>query len=296
MTLDSFRETKLPHEVELPLRSVGRKLSGLGRNQFISDSLYRSSMHLMKRKGKLIRPALVLLGAYLIGERPERFRDLAMSAELLHISSLIHDDIIDKDVSRRGVEAVHVKYGSEAAILAGDALISMAIGTSAKYGERVISRMSASAMEMCAGEMLDYGFQKDRRRPGVKEYEAIARLKSASLIATCCSIAAVYKKHRLALKLEEFGGHIGIAFQMRDDILEYAGAPGSRGGSMERKGFRPNIIAVLKSTCLLDTDGAIRMAVELQQKHMDAATECLAGERSCKLLIHYANRIRLELQ
>ncbi|MCL5428043.1 MAG: polyprenyl synthetase family protein, partial [Candidatus Marsarchaeota archaeon] len=183
----------VPEEIMEDLRSVDERLSGLGTAEFIEDGLYAPSMHLIKGRGKMLRPALVFMGGIYAGYSDTKdLVDVAVAVELLHTSSLIHDDIIDKDVRRRGVESTHVRYGNELALLAGDALISSAIRHISGYGRSLINIMARTAMEMSAGEALDFRFQRSGTVPTIREYERIAYLKSASLISTSASIAASY--------------------------------------------------------------------------------------------------------
>jgi geranylgeranyl pyrophosphate synthase len=279
---------RLPEEVSASIIKVDRRIAGLGLPVFRSKELFAPAVHLLRNRGKLMRPSLVLLGAHVTGQDTQMFVDLAVSAELLHISSLIHDDIIDRDTVRRGVKAVHIRYGNEAAILAGDALISKSISNSAKYGKEVIESISEAAMDMCAGEALDYSFQKGKKVPKQSEYQRIAELKSASLIATCCNIAAVYKKDKLAGRLHAFGRNVGIAFQMRDDILD------SIEGTEKKSGFRPNIITTLMEHLSLSGKEAVDQAIELHNRHIDTAIKELGSSESTDLLAVYADTIRVK--
>ncbi len=281
---------EVPRAVSSSLQAVRRRIAGLGLAEFRERELYVPSTYLLGQEGKLMRPSLVLMGAYATDQRPARFVDLAVAVELLHTSSLIHDDIIDKDRMRRGVDAVHVRYGSESAILAGDALIAKAINLSAPYGERVMSVTSEAALGMCAGEALDYAFQKRGRMASVAEYTRIAELKSALLIAMCCSVAAVYSGSGAQRRLYSFGMRMGIAFQMHDDITEHM--EGRKEGAARRAGrFRPDIVATLGAG---GRDGsALQRAVRLQNKYIDEAIGALGSVSHAKLLSGYADALRL---
>ena len=179
------------------------------------------STYLLKKNGKLIRPTLVLMGAHAVGNDPMEFVDLAVASELLHTSSLIHDDIIDGDLTRRGSKTVHAKYGEKIALLAGDALISKAVSMATRYGEDALRSMTKASMDMCAGELLDYDFQKTGKVPTVRQCLGINTLKTASLIATCCNIVAINRNERHSKEMYLFGRDLGIAFQIRDDIIDY---------------------------------------------------------------------------
>src|SRR5271157_2973113 len=103
----NYSSINLPSPVKIALGGVTKKLASFRTSDFVNQELFNPSVHLLKKKGKLLRPTLVLLGAHMLDEKPGKYVDLALAAELVHISSLIHDDIIDRDRSRRGIKAVH---------------------------------------------------------------------------------------------------------------------------------------------------------------------------------------------
>ena len=287
---DELARAELPREVSGGIAKVRKRLHSFGTDVFRGNSLYEPAMHLIRNNGKFMRPTLVLMGAQIMGRNTDDFVDIAAAAELLHVSSLIHDDIVDGDRKRRGVDAVHVKYGSETAILAGDALISKAIGLSARYGGEVMRLISDATMDMCAGEVLDYRYQNEKKIPGLAEYERIARLKSASLIAACCSIAAVYVRNRTAAKkLYAFGECAGLAFQMRDDITDFSASGKKRHADM----YRPNIVATLMKNSSLSESEAAAKASGLNNKYIDAAVRSIGSIKGSDSAIKYANRIRV---
>ncbi|MEM3838984.1 MAG: polyprenyl synthetase family protein [Candidatus Micrarchaeaceae archaeon] len=288
MALD-FSSVRMPKDVSSAIVEVNRKISGFGLNAFRNRELYEPSAHLLRSRGKLMRPSLVLLGAHVTYQKASSFVDLAAAAELLHISSLIHDDIIDKDSFRRGLKAVHVKFGVEPAILAGDALIAKAIFDASKYGEEVVCNISNAAMDMCAGEALDFAFQKKGMVPRKSDYIKIAELKSASLIASCCNIAAVYKKDAIARNLYSFGRNIGIAFQMRDDILD-----GFESADIDSKSKRPNIVVTLMEHSSLKAEEARERATELHNQYIDKAISELGNFEFSDLLASYADAVRIK--
>ncbi len=287
MTKNYYGSVVLPSPVKKSLDKVRTKLSSFKESDFVNSQLYSPSVHMFKRNGKLLRPTLVLLGAYLLDEDSQKYVDLALAAELMHTSSLIHDDIIDQDFKRGSIATVNKKYGKEAAVLAGDALISKAISISAKYGHAVMDAMAKSSLDMCAGELLDYNFQKKNMVPKVSEYLNIAGLKSASLIASCCNAAAVHKNSASAKKMHKFGKDLGIAFQIRDDIIDYE--EWSRKG---RKGvIVPNIVSSIKAADGISERQALLKAGELNEKYIRSAYQTIGNDASAKLLKDYANLI-----
>jgi geranylgeranyl pyrophosphate synthase len=270
---------------------VRRRLLAFSSSDFVNSELYGPSIHMLRRHGKLLRPTLVLLGAHFLKEDPKEYVDLAIAAELIHTSSLVHDDVIDNDDKRNGVATVHRKYGIETAVLVGDALISKAISMSAKYGDDVMSAMAKSTMEMCAGELLDYNFQKTGKVPSVEECLNIDMLKSASLIAACCNIVAVHKKDRSSDKMYLFGKDLGMAFQIKDDIIDYMkwAKDGGKGVLV------PNIVSSIDAENKKGQRTALIEAKELNQKYVRKASQRLGKGSEAKLLKEYANLIMVKI-
>jgi geranylgeranyl pyrophosphate synthase len=238
---------EIPKEIRAGFISVGRRLSSFSPDDFRIRELYEPSTHLLHSENKkLIRAALVLSGATTLDLEPEKFVDLAVAIEMLHNASLIHDDIIDKDLTRRGVPTVHIKYGEPAAILAGNANITKAIKYASRYGGPVVEKASEAALDMCAGELLDYNVQKAGKIPTLDEYLMLIGLKTASLMGASTSIPATYVGDSASEKaLQEIGYNIGLAFQLRDDILEHQGLKSRESAAPTT--FRPNIVTVFES-------------------------------------------------
>lgn len=289
--IDYFDNISLPTDVRKSLDSVSKRIASFSAQEFVNPQLYEPSVHLLKAKGKLLRPTLVLLGAHFLDQKPLEYVDLALSAELIHISSLIHDDIIDRDKTRRGVDTVHGKYGNEAAILAGDALISKAVLIASRYGNEVLSAMSDASMKMCAGELLDYNFQKAQSLPKITECLNIASLKSASLIATCCNIAAIHKKDARSQEMYLFGNDLGVAFQIRDDIIDYkAWSQKGREGRLI-----PNIVLSIEAEKGVSESSALIEAEKLKEKYVKSAYSKVGNGMPAKLLKDYADLIIMKV-
>ena len=272
------------------LRKASARLASMNASEFVERSLHGPSVHLLRARSKMLRPSLVLLGAQAVGENPDRFVDLAVAAELIHVSSLIHDDIIDGYRKRRGADAVHVRYGSQAAILAGDALISKAVEIAAQYGPATLKSLSRATMNMCAGEILDYNYRKARKIPTLAQYRKVAYLKSGSLIGACWNAASVYKSGRNAERMYAAGSEMGIAFQIRDDIFDFI--------RERRKGTSnlvPNAVTSILRDYHVDRYSAVVRAVELNNRYIDASGKRLGGTREGRLLSRYASLIRVSV-
>lgn len=288
--LERTPRVSLPEEVDLALKGVEARLSSFRISDFVNRDLFNPSVHLLSRRGKLLRPTLLLLGAYFLGQKPSRYVDLAVAAELLHVSSLIHDDIIDRDEVRRGIKTVHVRYGNEAALLAGDALIATAVGMSSKYGEEVMKAMSSASIDMCAGELLDYNLQKTGTVPSVAQCLNIDMLKSAALIAACCNVVAVHTNDSHSHEMHLFGRDLGTAFQIRDDIIDYREWV-SRG----RKGLLvPNVVSSIESRRKMRSESALLEAGRLNEKYVRSALARLGESPGAKLMRDYASLVMVK--
>ena len=285
--MDRIPRLKLPSEIIKAIDQTSREIRALDVSEFVKKELYRPSSHLLKHQGKMLRPALVFMGADYCGHKEMgQFVDLAMSMELLHISSLIYDDIIDRDLKRRGVDAVHVKYGNEKAMLAGNALIAKSIEKSAAYGTEVIRQTADAAMKMCAGETLDHAFQSQRLVPNLKQYLEIAELKSASLISASSGVAAHYKGSKHAGSLMEFGQMFGLGFQIRDDVFDFIEED-------RATRFSPNVVSSIRSRGVNEKE-AIKSAVELNNSYIDKALNYLDLADGGDIFSRYSELVRLD--
>ncbi len=272
------------------LQEVKNDLNGKFHWKFSSQNLEKSTFHLLNVNGKLLRPTLVFVGAESVGLNSMKFVDLAIAIEYLHISSLIHDDIIDKDEMRRGIETVHNKYGIENAILAGDALIARAVALSSAYGENVVKKIAEAAFLMCDGESMDFCTQRRNFEMNLETYMDIATKKTASLISTSISIAAVTEKlgEGIIGRLSKAGELLGVAFQVRDDVINAVGSfeLGKRPGNDDKKFNRPNIVSVFEYSGLGKKE-AIEKSIQIISNNVrDAIQELSEFEK-----INYIKKI-----
>ena len=179
--------------------------------------------------GKALRPALALLSARAAGAAPERGVTPAVAVELVHNFSLLHDDIMDGDTERRHRPTAWTVFGVGAAILAGDAMLALAndllleeMAPGGPWGARCLS---TAVQRLIAGQGEDIAFEK-RDDVTLDECVQMAGDKTAALMACACTIGAVHvgAPPELAMGLAEFGGHVGLAFQLTDDLLGIWGA------------------------------------------------------------------------
>ncbi|HLK00049.1 MAG TPA: polyprenyl synthetase family protein [Streptosporangiaceae bacterium] len=180
--------------------------------------------------GKALRPALALLSARAAGASADRGVTAAVAVELVHNFSLLHDDIMDGDTERRHKPTAWTVFGVGPAILAGDALLALAdellLESEAPQGAWAARCLSAAVQRLIAGQGNDLAFEK-RDDVTLTECLDMAGDKTAALMACACSIGAVHlgAPPALAMALAEFGAHVGLAFQLTDDLLGIWGAP-----------------------------------------------------------------------
>lgn len=184
--------------------------------------LYDAARHLIKAGGKKFRPVLTLLSCEAVGGNSRDALPTAAAIELLHTASLIHDDIIDGDALRRGVRTVHAIWGEEAAITAGDLLIGRAVEIMAlATPPKLVNLIARACVEMCEGEMLDIRLRDNLGRVTEEQYLQMVNKKSASLVRVATESGAIIGggSRRAVTALSNFGELIGMAFQLRDDVL-----------------------------------------------------------------------------
>lgn len=182
-----------------------------------------------KGSGKGLRPALALLSARAAGATADRGVTPAIAVELVHNFSLLHDDIMDNDLERHHRPTAWTVFGVGAAILAGDALLALAndllLEDNAPGAPWAARCLSTAVQRLIAGQSEDLAFEK-RGNVTLDECVEMAGDKTAALMACACTIGAVHvgAPPELAMGLAEFGGHIGLAFQLTDDLLGIWGA------------------------------------------------------------------------
>jgi len=179
--------------------------------------------YILRKKGKQIRPAFVLLSARMFGEIRQSSYIAASMIELLHTASLIHDDVVDESYERRGFFSINALWKSKVAVLVGDFLLAKGLLLSVEHKEyELLELISIAVKDMSEGELLQ--IQKSRKlNISMDDYFEIIRKKTAALIAACTAIGAksagAPDEHVVLMK--EFGELTGIAFQIKDDLFDY---------------------------------------------------------------------------
>ena len=179
--------------------------------------------HVLLAGGKRLRPLLTILTARAMGYRGDDVYPLACSLEFLHSATLLHDDIVDGAKLRRGRESAHVRFGSTHTILAGDVLLALANRLVAEYDNPELTKLLSEALlQTATGEILEIAHLRDVDLP-LSTYFSIITGKTAYLIQAACQCGAVLAgaSPRLIQAAADLGHHIGIAFQLVDDALDY---------------------------------------------------------------------------
>ncbi|MFT5338277.1 MAG: octaprenyl-diphosphate synthase [Sphingobacteriales bacterium] len=185
--------------------------------------LQKITQYIVKRKGKQMRPLFVLLTAKMLGEITQKSYRAAALIELLHTATLVHDDVVDDAYQRRGFFSINALWKNKIAVLVGDFLLSRTLLLSVENGEIEQLRVVSTAVkEMSEGELLQ--IEKTRGLNFSEEiYFEIIRQKTASLIHACCKSGAISvgASADVVHSLGEFGTHVGIAFQIKDDLFDF---------------------------------------------------------------------------
>jgi len=225
-----------PHLEQVGVRFAAELASDL-------DCVNQLVQHVERYRGKMLRPTLVLLGAMACRDDAEPLDDhatLATVVEMVHMATLVHDDILDEaELRRRGATINHLA-GNEAAVMLGDYLISHAYHLCSSIGRADIARQIAHATNtVCEGELYQLANRNNWRLDEQTYYEIIRR-KTASLCGVCCGAAvslctdAPTGDDPTAAAMYRFGEKLGVAFQIVDDLLDLTGDPDTVGKTLGR--------------------------------------------------------------
>ncbi|MEY2496862.1 MAG: octaprenyl-diphosphate synthase, partial [Verrucomicrobiota bacterium] len=176
-------------------------------------------------RGKRLRPLMALLSGGATGGATSLHLDLAVIVELIHIATLVHDDIIDEAERRRAQPTVNARWGNSLSVLLGDCLFAQALNLSTNFDNAEISRTIArAAREVCSGEIIQTQRSFDLHL-GIEDYLRIIEMKTGSLFAAAAELGAVLNgaSPETVRRLKDFGRKIGSAYQIYDDCLDIAG-------------------------------------------------------------------------
>ena len=215
----SLNTIKSPIETELK-RFESRFRQAMRSTVPLLDKI---TFYIVRRKGKQVRPMFVFLSAKLCGEVGDSTYSAASLVELLHTATLVHDDVVDDSFERRSFFSVNALWKNKIAVLVGDYLFSQGMLLALRNKEfQLLEIVSEAVKAMSEGELLQI---EKARRLDIKEevYYEIIRQKTASLIAAACAAgaASTTSDDQLIQRMHQFGEKIGIAFQIRDDLLDF---------------------------------------------------------------------------
>lgn len=232
--------------------------------------------HLLASGGKRLRPALVLLAAELCGYTGPRRIELAAALELLHSATLVHDDIVDLADVRRGRPSANAIWGNRRAVLAGDFFYARASSIIVEDGDlEIVEAYSRTIRLMAEGELLQLERSFDVDLTESDYYDVIDR-KSATLLSNCCEVGALLggvtrnERNRIC----EYGRQLGLAFQLRDDCLDYDAALAELGkepfADLREGKITLPLILTLKRCRVAERDhvaGVLKSAARLADEH-----------------------------
>lgn len=179
--------------------------------------------YILRRKGKQMRPILVFLAAKLNGQFNDRTYHAALTVELLHTATLVHDDVVDESYQRRGFFSVNAIWKNKIAVLVGDFILAKGLLWSIEHKDYdILNHISAAVRDMSEGEILQ--IQKARKLDITEEvYFEIIRKKTASLMATSAAVGtcSVTEDAEIIERMRLFGEFAGIAFQIKDDLFDF---------------------------------------------------------------------------
>lgn len=227
-----------------------------------SSRLNRAMRYSLLAGGKRFRPVLVLAAAEMLGARGKEVLGTACAAEMLHTFTLIHDDLPAMDDSdlRRGMPSCHKAFGEDIAILAGDALNELAFkviaeNCKATKAAQVTAELSSALLNVVEGQVLD--LEAEGRKVGLSRLKKIHLLKTASFIKTCARVGGVLAnaKESQIKALGLYGSHLGLAFQIADDILDVVSSSQALGKPAQAdkclsKATYPSILGLRKAEAL----------------------------------------------
>lgn len=246
--------------------------------------------YLSRAGGKRLRPLLTALGARAVGLERDPHR-LMCVGELVHLGSLLHDDVVDDSAERRGRPTAQRVFGNPAVILTGDFCVAKGLTVAAEEGgSEAVTSLARTVMAMSEGEVTQLLSRGDLELD-LATYDAVIYKKSAALIAWCASAGALAAGDAAAAQaLARFGAAVGSAFQITDDVLDYVGErklTGKRRGQdlLERKPTLPLLLALERCEGLRDRLAAPPTTEELPElvalvRDCGAAADALSEARS----------------
>ncbi|MEW6621563.1 MAG: polyprenyl synthetase family protein [Bacillota bacterium] len=229
--------------------------------------LTETSTHLLFAGGKRIRPAFTLLSGKFHDYSLDKLLPLAVALEMVHMATLVHDDVVDASLTRRGIPTVKAKWGNRISLHTGDYLLSKALSLISQYEDKRIPTFLAQvSVQMCQGEIIQLATAFDINQT-IKDYFYKIKRKTAMLIAASCHLGAVAVNapEKLIKALVKYGHCLGMAFQIIDDILDMI-ADEAKLGKPVGSDLRQGIITLPAIYALQQQGNSSKLAKLLQSK------------------------------
>ena len=251
-----------------------------------NETLNEAALHLLKAGGKRIRPVFVLLAGQFGHYDLDRLANIAVTLELIHMATLVHDDVIDEASLRRGKPTVQAKWDERVAMYTGDYLLAKALTVATRLEQPEIHRILSKAMvQIAVGEMEQIRLF-NRLDQSIRDYLLRIRRKTALLIAVSCQLGALAAgaSRPVAQQLYSFGYNAGMAFQIRDDILDIKGTEKQLGkppGSDMRQGniTLPVLYAIRDDQQILQ---AVKKAIDAGETDAESLKRAIALVKTSK--------------
>ncbi len=211
-------ELKMQRYVEKVEATLERELATYSGSRFHDPLVYAIE------GGKRIRPIILISAAEALGYTDDELLDAAVAVELLHTESMIHDDIIDEETSRRGKMTFHLRYGYSASLLTTDFVLAMILAIAARYKDRrVADEISSAALRMAEGEYSELTIDPKVYKLSWDEYLKVISQKTAALFQVSAKLGGVIAGASASRvdALSNFGKFVGIAYQLRDDLIDW---------------------------------------------------------------------------
>ncbi len=221
MSTQSLNE--ICHLITDDLQAVEKKLSEKTTSHY--DFVDLAVQHVVEGGGKRLRPILLLLSAKACGYQGEDAHTLAATVELIHVASLVHDDVLDEAPIRRGRETLHSKWGNKVAVLVGDYLHArvLSVLVARRADDPAMALLSDATHAMCEGEVI-HAYKNGDFNISQDDYLKIIELKTGKLITASCAMGAILgigtQDTQIVQALTEYGEAVGAAFQIIDDLLD----------------------------------------------------------------------------
>ncbi|MBO8136836.1 MAG: polyprenyl synthetase family protein [Desulfotomaculum sp.] len=293
------------NEIRDDLQAVEDELAKVVRHE--NPLLNETSSHLLNAGGKRLRPAFALLSGKFYNYQLKSVLPLAVALELIHMATLVHDDVVDSALTRRGKPTVKAKWGNRISMHTGDLLFAKSLLMISKYEDKpLVSKvLSKTSVKMCEGEIqqISSAYKSDQ---SIKDYLYRVQRKTALLIAASCQLGAVVcgAPREIYMRLRRYGYQIGIAFQVIDDILDMTadqvklGKP--IGGDLRQGIITLPVIFALKNSSNREllvklvekrdkTEEEVRKAIELIR-------DCGGIKYSNNVVDRYINKAKKELE